>query len=513
MKRLPPLSLTTIWLLLPITLVVWSTLLDPLRRLDVWWHLKVGELILTSGHIPATDIFSFTEYGKAFAHPNWLAEVLFYGLWRIGELELLVLFNAVVISTAFLIVYRTAYLPTIPPRAVAAIMLVVAFSFALYSNLRTQIFSFGLLALFLFILWNYRAQRHTALIWLLPVLMAVWVNVHGAFIIGLITLVIVLVSESVRYRLDRSRASTSALLPLSALYRLAMVVGLTLVATLINPYGVDIYRYVQQVGADPSSQIFVIEWQTPRITNIEHVLSFFLPFFSAILIFIYSQRRLDLAELGIFLFFSAFGLTSARNGIWFVIAVMPIAAWHLPNIPALATLLQARQPEAGATRPSWLANAINWLLLIALGATTVLFSPWVRPHVGITALRPSLIDPAIPVAAFEYIEQAGITGRMFHHQDFGDYLIWRLWPQQYTFIDGRVHLFSYQIVNDYLQTLNGTNWEAIMDKYGIAYIFLPKPVQTDEADLPILHELRHSSQWTLMYEDDKSVIYKKVANN
>lgn len=115
MKRLPSLSLTTIWLLLPIMLVVWSTLLDPLRRLDFWWHLKVGQLILERGQIPATDIFSFTEYGKSFAHPNWLAEVLFYVLWRIGGLELLVLFNAVVISTAFLIIYRTAFLQTTPP--------------------------------------------------------------------------------------------------------------------------------------------------------------------------------------------------------------------------------------------------------------------------------------------------------------------------------------------------------------------------------------------------------------
>lgn len=494
-------------------LVVWSTLLDPLRRLDFWWHLKVGQLILERGQIPATDIFSFTEYGKSFAHPNWLAEVLFYVLWRIGGLELLVLFNAVVISTAFLIIYRTAFLQTTPPRAAAAVMLVAAFSFALYSNLRTQVFSFVLLSFFLFILWNYRKRQHMAFIWLLPGLMVVWVNVHGAFIIGLITLGIFLVGEGIRYRLDRSRVVASVPLPLSALYRLAMVVGLTGVATLINPYGVDIYRYVQQVGSDPSSQFFVIEWQTPRITNIEHVFTFFLPFFSSILIFIYSQRQLDFTELGVFLFFSAFGLTSARNGIWFAIAVIPMAAWHLPHIPCLTALFRTEQPEPTTIQPSWLANAINWLLLITLVAITVLFSPWIRPQLGIAALRPSLIDPIIPVAAFEYIEQTGITGHMFHHQDFGDYLIWRLWPQQYTFIDGRVHLFSYQIVNDYLQALNGSDWEAIMDKYSIAYIFLPKPLQSGEAGLPILRELQHSPQWKLMYEDDKSVIFKKVANN
>lgn len=494
-------------------LVIWATLLDPLRRLDFWWHLKVGELILERGQIPSIDLFSFTEYGKAFSYPNWLAEVVFYLLWRVGGLELLVVFNTVVITTAFFIVYRTSLLSVISTRAVAMLMLVAALSFALYSNLRTQIFSFLFLALLLLVLWNYRIQRHAKLIWLIPLLMVVWVNVHGAYIIGLIVLGCFLISESVRYWLASPTKEQHNIVAPPALYRLAMVVALAFAATLVNPYGIDIYRYVQQVGSDPSSQLFVIEWQPPSITNPEHLLTFFLPFFSSILVFIYSHRHLDLTELGMFLFFSIFGLISVRNGIWFVIAVIPIAVWHLQYTPLYSILLRANQRETASQPLPWFALAINWSLLVGFVIMTILVSPWVRPQLGIAALRPSLIDPSIPVAAFEYIEKTGINGRMFHHQDFGDYMIWQLWPQQYTFIDGRVHLFSYDVVYDYLQALDGLNWERIMDKYNISYIFLPKTSDNSEENLVILQKIQHSTHWVLIYEDDKSMIFKRLTDN
>ncbi|MGB9739395.1 MAG: hypothetical protein C0184_04815 [Chloroflexus aggregans] len=259
----------------------------------------------------------------------------------------------------------------------------------------------------------------------------------------------------------------------SAISRLVIVLFLVVVATLINPYGGDIYRYVQQVGSDPSSQVFVTEWQSPKITNIQHVLSFFSPFLVTTLIFIYSHSKPAWTEIVFFGVFILLGFTAVRNGIWFTIIMTPIAARHLAHVPV--PLIDYRRHATNSLRP--VEASFTAGVLFVLVAITVLFSPWVRPHLGVAVLRPSLIDNQIPLKAFAYLEQHGISGCMFHHQDFGDYIIWRLWPQQYTFIDGRVHLFSLDVVHDYLNAIASREWERIMDKYQISHIFLPKSDQ------------------------------------
>jgi hypothetical protein len=484
------LKVVNIYILLPIFLVLWSAILDPLRRLDLWWHIKVGEIIFNRGQIPTTDLFSFTEYGKEFAYPNWLAEVTFFVILNVGGLELLIVLNTLIIVLTFIVVLKTAFVAKVNPRLFAVFMLIPAISFAMYSNLRTQTFAFLFLALFMLVLWNYRLKSKKY-IWFLPILMIVWVNIHGSYIIGLGVVAVFLGGESFRY-VVRRWTNDHDVLDRSAISRLVIVLFLVVVATLINPYGGDIYRYVQQVGSDPSSQIFVTEWQPPRITNIQHVLSFYLPFLATTLIFIYSRSQPDWTEIVLFGVFTLFGFTAVRNGIWFTIVMTPIAARHLVHVSV--PLIMYRRHVTNSLRP--VEAPVTAGVIGILVAITVLFSPWVRPHLGVAVLRPSLVDEQIPLEAFAYIEQHGISGRMFHHQDFGDYIIWRLWPQLYTFIDGRVHLFSLDVVHDYLNAIAGREWERIMDKYQISYIFLPKSDQ-----IPLLAIVQQSSNWRIIFED------------
>ncbi len=486
-------------------LVVWATLLHPLRHLDFWWHLKVGEIIVESGHIPNNDIFSFTEHGKSFVHQNWLAEVFFYMIWKVGGAELLIFVNTLFMTASFLVICAIAAMRVNYSRFHSLFMLVAAFSFALYSNLRTQTFSFLFFSLFLFILWKHYFKEEGRILLLLPVIMLFWVNIHGAFTIGLITLALFWGYTAIRYTLLRNGAESTVLH--RRFRQLTTATVATVVATVMNPSGIAIYGAVQQVMTDPSSQLFVTEWQTPRITNPEHLLTFFIPLFSVLLIFIYSQRKPDILSLGLFLLFAVFGLASVRNGIWFSIAVVPIAAWYIEDTPLQSLFSHLSRPVPSSSNPQ-LIGTINRSILSALIAMTVLINPWLRPHLGIDVLRPSLIDPRIPLEAIEYIEREQLTGRIFHHQDFGDYIIWRLWPQQYTFVDGRVHLFSYQVVRDYLDALSGSHWEEIMTNYNISYIFLPKPSR-DEM-LPLLEAIQQSESWKSIYEDDKSVIFQRL---
>src|SRR5688572_19513886 len=82
------LTIDHLWLGIPIFVLLWKTFLFPLPVLDFWWHLKVGEVIATTGSIPNVDAFSFTAAGKPFILQNWLAELTYYLLYRLGDFPL-----------------------------------------------------------------------------------------------------------------------------------------------------------------------------------------------------------------------------------------------------------------------------------------------------------------------------------------------------------------------------------------------------------------------------------------
>src|ERR1041385_5046732 len=75
------LTIEHLWLGLPVFVLLWKNFLFQLPVLDFWWHLKLGELIANTHSIPRTDLFSFTASGQTYVVQNWLAELIYYGLY------------------------------------------------------------------------------------------------------------------------------------------------------------------------------------------------------------------------------------------------------------------------------------------------------------------------------------------------------------------------------------------------------------------------------------------------
>jgi hypothetical protein len=146
------------------------------------------------------------------------------------------------------------------------------------------------------------------------------------------------------------------------------------------------------------------------------------------------------------------------------------------------------------------------MVLVSVGVLIVFIqSPWIRPELKKT----SLMDAGTPVGAVNFIEQHHLAGHIYHPQIFGDYLIWRLWPQQKSFIDGRVHLFSEDFCQETLGLLQDSNWENVLNRWDIQYLLLNK-VSADDATLKAIASSRNSSRWTKLYEDDISILFQKT---
>jgi hypothetical protein len=511
--RISQLQIEHLWILLPAFLVTWMGFMHPLRRLDFWWHLKVGQVILTSRKIPQVDLFSFTQAGRPFIYQNWLGEVLYYLTYRAGGLQLLILFNTVLLLCSFLPILHLCLQANVQRRVGALCSLVAAFVLGMYSNVRPQVYSFVLFAAFYWILCRHRDGRRD-LTWVLPLLMVLWVNLHGAFVLGIGLIAIFLGGETVRRLWYGPRADV---LTSRALARLALILVLTLLAILANPQGYHVFAYVRQLQVDPSSQALVTEWQVPDIKQLNDVLVFFGPLFLSLLVLFYARGRLNLTELGLFFGFAIFGVSAMRNAIWFALVVAPLLARHLagPDVANLPTGTGAgadlARLVARLKRPPQQPRAnhyrLNWAILIGLLLLTVLLSPWVRPHLNSERLRPQLVEQGTPVGAMDYIAAHGLTGNIFHPQDYGDYLIWRLWPQQRSFIDGRVHLYPLKFVEDYVLALHDDQWESRLAQYDIRFLLLPKG---DASFAVMIRDAQSSPRWKLLYEDNVSVLFEGV---
>ena len=132
-------------------------------------------------------------------------------------------------------------------------------------------------------------------------------------------------------------------------------------------------------------------------------------------------------------------------------------------------------------------------------------SPWIRPRLN----KASLLDKRTPVGAADFIEQQGLTGHIFHPQIFGDYLIWRLWPRQKSFIDGRVHLFDLEFIRESNMVLRDSHWQEVLQHWDIQYVLLSKSSEDDD-ELKAIEAIRNSSRWKNRYEDGVSVLFEAI---
>ena len=500
-------SIEHLWLGLPVFAVLWKTFLFPLPLLDFWWHLKTGQVIATTGSIPRVDLFSFTAAGKPFVFQNWLAELLYYIVYGAGGFPLLVFFNALMATAAFLFVYHLCLEATDKVRIAAFVAFLAAIGN--YSSIRPQTFSFFMFAAYSWVLSGYRFRRRDAL-WTLPVLMVFWVNLHGAFVLGLGLVAIYIATESCRRLIDPQRRDA---LTLGELRKLVVVLLLCGLVTLMNPETYKVYHYVYTVVTDPASQEFVTEWQPPQVNQVLGILLFYGPFFLGLLSFAYSRIKPDLTEIVLFFGFAVFAMMSTRNAAWFGTVAFPILARYLPiiDLQPLITLRRFRatdwffrlSEESLSERPVY--SRINVVIAVFAVGVLIAQSPWIRP----TLYKVPLWDKQTPVGAAAYIHQRGLAGNIFHAQMFGDYLIWRLWPQQRSFIDGRVHLFGLDFVKQYQLLLYGCRWEDLLSRWNIQYLLLHNRTDDEEAR-KLIESARTSGLWKQVYEDDVTVLFEKV---
>ena len=143
---------------------------------DFWWHLRTGRLILHSG-FPSSDVYSFTVTGHTWVTHEWLSEIIIYVMQSaFGYAGNALLFGAVTLG-ALALMYRLGREAGAGTKVLVALLLLSTVNLAYFITVRPQLFTWLFFAAFIYILERHE-RGEKARLWLLPPLMAIWVNMH-----------------------------------------------------------------------------------------------------------------------------------------------------------------------------------------------------------------------------------------------------------------------------------------------------------------------------------------------
>jgi hypothetical protein len=484
-----------------LTLIGVFIALVPTPPHDFWWHLKAGQMVAAQG-IPSTNLFAWSIPADApYVYATWLGEWLFYALYWLGGLQAPVLARNLLGLAGFTLVAVEARRRSGSWR-LAALAALLAWAMAI-NNLpvRTQNWSWVPFGIFVLVLGAYASgQARPRALLLLPPLMAFWVNAHGAFVLGLGMLSIVIAGETLRRILGQPDAPSW-----NRLQRLYLAAAATFAATLINPSGLGIFGYVRKLLADPSIQGLVNEWQPPAPRGIANTV-FFVSILALLATFALARRRPTITDLLLISAFLWLAWGSQRNVIWYGMIAMPILAGSLAR-PGPRRVERARSSQMA------LASS---LIALALLATLIAVQPPFKasqrlppPYKALFADvpgAPELFSAETPVAAADYLRAHPIEGRLFNEMGYGSYLDWALYPTTQVFVDPRIELYPPATWQDYLAIRDARDYNALLiDKYDVRRVLLDRQTQPRLAAALAAD----TSHWQREYADARAEIYRR----
>lgn len=478
---------TAIVLLVVLTAIV--TAFQPIRSPDVWHHVASGRLVAENGGPARADVFSHTAQGKPWIQYEWLAQFVIYSAWRVGKIPGLMLLRLASVAgvAALLILTIRARNASWPALGIAAALAFCCMSARCFT--RPELFTWLLFAGMMLAIEKLRQGR----LWLVfvPALLIVpWVNMHGAWVAGLAWFGLTCGGETLALLLKRKSA-----LPLRTLKFLWLGLGLAFLATLVNPFGWHIWEVPFALSSSSEVTRHIAEWQRPG-------LDFWLKprnvgAWAAVLVLLLAARGPRISDWLIVAFFGVLSLTAVRHLSLAMLATCPIIAlqlsrlWKTLRVPSASRKLFAR--------PVMQVAAIC-LLCVVLTATALGGSSLRRAGWGIQQNK-------YPIKAAQFLQKKRLHGNLFNYYDFGNLLLFELFPKNLVFIDGRIDMYGSEAAHLYLQILlTKPGWEKALDEHKVDICVLKTVGDISKNLLAALHK---SPAWALVFWDDISAVYVK----
>ncbi len=479
----------TLLALAALLLMAWSS--TDVSDTDTWWHLKTGQFIVQQHKLPAPDQFAFTTYmGKpAYASEEatryfnltheWLAQIVLYLTYAGGGYAGLVLLRSLLLATFCAIVGLAAHHRTKSFHLALGAALAAGTIACQFRADRPYLITYVFLATTVALLdpSGSGARRHRRWLWVLPPMFLIWANCHGGFFVGWLAL-FAYSAEALYFRFRGK--------PVADDQRVWLVTAACVLASGLNP---NWFRVIPVMVSYRYSimQASLWEWQYP---NPWPPSPFSVLLAGALAVLLWKRRQTRPVDWLLLLGFGTLAAMAVRNIILAGLVGPFLIASYLPwkkTLPVVAEFLVAA------------------LLVLGIG---------VRFVEG-KAFQFRAADWKYSGGAADFLLAHHVTAPMFNTYELGGYLIWRLWPRQRVFIDGRalnesVYL-DYQRIAFNAEAINGKSGEELLKEYGIEVILMDGFEYTSGAPylLPAALSDPKQTEWKLVYQDAQAVIYMR----
>ena len=458
------------WVKLLLLLFVFSFLFrtDLAFDQDLGRHLKLGEIIINTGNIPKTNLFSYTNPDFPFINTHWLFEVVVFWFSQTVGLEILLILKVVIFVFSLLLILK------IIPKENQTLLLPIGFIFFHVLRerleLRPEIFSFLFTALTYFIL-----EKKQKLIWLLPILQLAWINTHIYFFIGLLLQAIFLVHTRTK--------------------KLGIFFILSVLVSLINPHGINGLLYPLEVSKNygytivENQTIFLLEnigFKNPNFLFVKLTLG--------VMVLSLLRRKFVIKNILLTLSGAVLALMNVRSFPYLVFLSLPATLQNFGPIKANALTKIITTIFAGIL--------IFESLFYLSGEYYRTKDP--RYQVGLSFKENVK-------AAMDFVLTNNLAGPIFNNFDIGSYIIYRGYPKYPVYVDGRPEGYPKEFFqNTYIPMQSDfAKFKIEAEKWGFKTIVFSLTDQTPWGQA-FLQNIVKDSGWKLVFIDDFMIVLSRL---
>ena len=440
-------------------------LIDP----DTLWQITVGQWIIDHHAVPTTDVYSFTMRGKPWISTQWLAQVMFAKSYALFGWSGPVVLASTAIAATF------ALLAKFLARRLSDSTTLVFIAAALALTVPHLLARPHVLALPVMVAWiggliSAADKREAPSFWLLP-LIALWANLHGGFVFGIMIVAPIALDCVV---------SADASVRKTLLVRWAAFGIAALAASCCTPYGWDSLLASQKILELGGALPLILEWKPADFGSVG-------PFEICLLL-----------GFGLALY-RGVSLPPMRIVLLLGLLHMALSQGRAAEILALVAPIVLAAPLArqiGGAEPSH-AQTLRVPVLAGLAVTLIAGTiAWASVHPFAPHMRGS------PVAAVAELKKLHVS-RVFNDYDFGGYLIA---SGVAPFIDGRTDLYGEKFFVDHNNAsglMEPDNLFRLLDEYKIEATLM----RTQSAATKLLD---HIDGWRKIYSDDVATIHLRT---
>ena len=461
---------------------------DNKADVDLWGNTGFVTALPWQDGYHDTNTYSFTEPQAKWFNHEWLAEYFINLAFRMsgttGMLLLKLLLDLCVIGLIASAMSRDRI--SLPVRILVLLLIISTMGYG--ASTRPHHFTYLMLAGWLWLLTQARLGA-VAFGGVGAACGLLWANLHGAFFIGALLLIVYTVLALVQ-RGVRSDAAQSVVPVRSA----AAALVCFLVATLANPYGLHLWDFLFQSAAKARPNLSEWAMFNPVEHAADHADFMALAVLSAVAVACSGGRR-GLVWPGILVVAFGFAIAMRRNIPLFAIAAGFIVPRHLDRaIGDRLTELCGKFPRAMAP-----------IAAVAL-SVMCLHTAWTRDKVD--PLKIEIPQDLFPTRVMEFLVQNEIRGNALIFFDWAEYAIWHLDPRVKVFLDGRYRsAYSLPVIEDYFGFLYvKEHWRRALDEYPTDILMLHK--QSD-----IFAEMTGDRDWELVYADNLAGLFLKTGRH